>query len=104
MRNTITGKVATREVYIGANRLNPSVSRRIVNHSPDGFQWGYGGSGPSQLALSILLCYTGQENAIRLYQDFKWDVVAKLEGDFKLPEADVVNWINNKLKEKSDEL
>lgn len=98
----ITGKVSTRQVYIGENRLNPSVSRRLVNHSPDGFQWGYGGSGPSQLALSILLCYTSQENALKLYQDFKWDVVAKLQGDFQLPESDVVNWINNKNKEAAN--
>lgn len=27
----------------------------VRNHSPDGFNWGYGGSGPSQLALAILI-------------------------------------------------
>ncbi len=26
----------------------------LANHSPDGFSWGYGGSGPAQLALAIL--------------------------------------------------
>lgn len=26
----------------------------VVNHSPSGFAWGYPGSGPSQLALSIM--------------------------------------------------
>ena len=28
--------------------------KHIVKHSPDGFQWGYMGSGPADLALSIL--------------------------------------------------
>jgi hypothetical protein len=31
----------------------------IRNHSPDGFNWGYGGSGPSQLALAILADHFG---------------------------------------------
>ncbi len=26
----------------------------VRNHSPSGFEWGYGGSGPAQLALAIL--------------------------------------------------
>lgn len=29
--------------------------RHVVRHSPDGFQWGYGGSGPAELARCILL-------------------------------------------------
>lgn len=29
----------------------------VVHHSPDGFEWGYGGSGPSDLALNLLECY-----------------------------------------------
>ena len=26
----------------------------LVNHSPTGFEWGYGGSGPAQLAVAML--------------------------------------------------
>jgi hypothetical protein len=33
--------------------VTPSLRHR--NHSPDGFEWGYHGSGPAQLALAILL-------------------------------------------------
>lgn len=33
-------------------RLNPRYD--LANHSPDGFAWGYPGSGPAQLALAIL--------------------------------------------------
>ena len=34
--------------------LSPSRSQDLYNHSPTGFNWGYGGSGPSQLALARL--------------------------------------------------
>lgn len=33
--------------------LGPSLA--IRDHSPDGFEWGYAGSGPAQSALAILL-------------------------------------------------
>jgi len=37
----------------GQERLTPErESLELVNHSPSGFEWGYGGSGPAQLALS----------------------------------------------------
>ena len=35
----------------------------LWNHSPDGFNWGYGGSGPAQLALA--LCHDLLGNAGR---------------------------------------
>jgi hypothetical protein len=51
----------------------------LHNHSPDGFEWGYGGSGPAQLALAILADHLGNdEQALNLYQRFKWEVIAKL--------------------------
>ena len=52
--------------------------RHICRHSPDGFEWGYGGSGPSDLALSILTDAVGPELAERHYQAFKWAVVSGL--------------------------
>jgi len=33
------------------------LKHRIVWHSPDGFQWSYGGSGPAELALNMLYYY-----------------------------------------------
>lgn len=33
----------------------------LYNHSPTGLEWGYGGSGPHQLALAILAHATGDE-------------------------------------------
>lgn len=54
----------------------------LSNHSPTGFEWGYGGSGPAQLALAILADALGDDQrALRLYQHFKWEVVANLARD-----------------------
>ena len=60
-----------------------------VRHSPDGFSWGYAGSGPSELARCILLDHfdlpgdTDTDwNSPRLpvsYQGFKFDVIARLD-------------------------
>lgn len=62
--------------------LNLEASLRVVNHSPTGFCWGYGGSGPAQLALAILMDHLGDvERAKSLYQDFKFKVIARLPMD-----------------------
>jgi hypothetical protein len=54
----------------------------LRNHSPDGFAWGYGGSGPSQLALAILADHFGDdEKALRSYQDFKFWRIAPQKSD-----------------------
>jgi len=86
-------------ILIDDKLLSPLESQKIVNHSPDGFLWGYDGSGPSQLALAILLEVTDKETAIKYYQDFKFDVIAKLpQKDFEI-ELDVKKWLNEYKKE-----
>lgn len=58
-------------------RLNPR--RDLVNHSPDGFAWGYEGSGPAQLALAILADHLKDDDrALAIYQQFKRMVIARL--------------------------
>lgn len=52
--------------------------RDLVNHSPDGFSWGYLGSGCAQLALAILADATDDETALLHYQEFKKRVISKL--------------------------
>jgi hypothetical protein len=74
-------------VYVDEVPLNPKASQKLMNHSPDGFNWGYGGSGPAQLALGILLDYYGAgAPELHFYQDFKFRVIARLpqEGDWRL--------------------
>lgn len=57
--------------------LNPRFD--LANKSPTGFDWGYGGSGPAQLALAILAYHTGDEEfTLQYYQSFKGRVVSTL--------------------------
>lgn len=53
----------------------------LVRHSPDGFNYGYGGSGPSQLALALLAHATGDDDlALRCYHAFKQELVGRVPG------------------------
>ena len=57
-------------------RLAPSL--KVWNHSPSGFNWGYGGSGPAQTALALLLDWTRDAQlAKRMHKSFKWLIVAR---------------------------
>jgi len=69
------------------------VLKHIVRHSPTGFQWGYGGSGPADLALSILTDLIGLKRAERLYQDFKWKFIAPVHSDLELREDEIRAWV-----------
>lgn len=52
----------------------------LWNHSPTGFEWGYLGSGPAQLALAILAYVTGDDAYARArHQQFKTEVVAPIQ-------------------------
>ena len=63
--------------------LEPSL--KLANHSPTGFAWSYSGSGPSQLALAILLNEFGDPVwALQNYQEFKNEFIGPL------PKADWV--------------
>lgn len=57
-------------VHEGPRTLG-TLEHRLVRHSPDGFSWGYGGSGPSELALNLVYDATGEEPEPALYQAFK---------------------------------
>lgn len=66
-----------------------------VWHSPKGFEWGYGGSGPADLALNILLAATADRDfAARHHQSFKWRFVASLPPSGGIIRAAaVLDWI-----------
>ena len=80
----ITGHVPSRVVRIDGKVLDPGPSQQIYNHSPDGFAWGYAGSGPAQLALAILLHFASREFALAHYQQFKSEVIAAQPKDDNL--------------------
>lgn len=81
----------------------------IKQHSTTGFSWGYAGSGPADLALSILtdlLCDDTQTNkqrllaeyrAVKLHQEFKFDFIAGLPWlrPWQITSEEINNWINS---------
>ena len=80
----------------GLSPLDLAGSLSIRNHSPAGWEWGYGGSGPAQLALAILFHATGsQSQAERYYQRFKGAYVCHFPSDsWQLAKATVSRWLN----------
>lgn len=91
-------------------RAVTNVPQLVVQHSPDGFEWNYGGSGPSDLALNILewllqdegyrgerqACYRGScfTLAWDLHHNLKWDLIAHCprDGDV-IPLATLKSWL-----------
>lgn len=72
----------------------------LANHSPTGFQWGYSGSGPAQLALAILSHHfnatgTGDDAmALERYQTFKSQVLAAIYlRRWELTTDQIVDWL-----------
>jgi hypothetical protein len=72
-----------------------NVPQQIAYHSPTGFEWGYGGSGPADLALNTLLLFVSEKEAIRLHQDFKWDFITPMnrEGGI-IKNSEIRDWID----------
>lgn len=98
-------RVTVRVVENGVTQervLDPRPSQRLWNHSPAGFEWGYFGSGPAQLALAILfdgLMRLGvpkeeaEQIAKRRHQEFKALHVSRFEYErWSLDLADVATF------------
>ena len=91
-----------------------NVDHDIMYHSPAGFEWGYGGSGPSELALNVMnqvlpigcdeqepVTMGGEKvswAAHRLYQRFKWEFIEEIppEGGH-IPLGDICAWVEEQL-------
>ena len=94
----IRGEWGSRRVWVNDVELLPEASQEVWNHSPDGFAWGYAGSGPAQLALAIILHMTRDpELSKQLHQELKFDIIAGLpQADFELDYDKVADWITAK--------
>lgn len=107
MKTIIAIKTKTAErgidIFVDNKPITPEKSQALRNHSPDGFNIGYGGSGPAQAALAILLEVTDAETACRNYQDFKWEFVARFQQDLTY-EIDILDWILTKEALRSPKL
>lgn len=68
-------------VKLNSRPLHPGESIQVANHSPYGFNWGYLGSGPAQLALAVCIELYGIPVAQRVYQKFKaWFIAGLPQG------------------------
>jgi hypothetical protein len=96
------------QIWVVPAAGKPYLLKHIVFHSPTGFSWGYGGSGPADLALSILAdqlgenpteddLYWGRPYCWQLHQSFKWDFIAKLPfGEaFELSDTQIESWLES---------
>jgi len=102
-------------VIENGKNLNPLT--HVVMHSPTGFEYGYGGSGPSDLALSILVDYFGESklwkktmvhdfptvskkeleasSSVKHYQEFKQDFIQNRGRNewFVISEGEITDWL-----------
>ena len=74
----LRGESASGRYFLDEVELSPARSQKVKNHSPDGFNHGYSGSGCAQLALAIMLELYPQRIALSKYQQFKFDLIAIL--------------------------
>lgn len=70
--------------------------KHLVHHSPTGLEYGYGGSGPADLARSIMGHHLGRSDPQpATYQDFKFKFIATLDRTFdhhEITVADIMSW------------
>lgn len=78
-------------VTVNGEPLNPRQDLR--NHSPTGLNWGYGGSGPAQLALAMLADCLGDDLAQSHYMAFKQEIVAQLPDVWILSDEAIRDWL-----------
>jgi hypothetical protein len=88
--------VVTVHVLTGAG-VTSYLLPHLVRHSPDGFNWGYLGSGPADLARSLLADCLATDPAPRLYQAFKERFVAPLPQDaaWFIDKAAIDQWLDS---------
>jgi hypothetical protein len=69
----------------------------VQKHSPTGFEWGYGGSGPADLALAILAYHLEMDGVSSgLYQQFKMAFVQNFGEEWSLRRSVVDKWLTKR--------
>ena len=81
-------------VTVDGQPLNPRLD--LKNHSPDGFEWGYGGSGAAQLSLAILADHLPDtQQALDFYHRFKWAAIAQFpRRKWSLTSNEIDQWLH----------
>lgn len=87
------GGVGGQVILVIDNDGSSKLLLHIVRHSPDGFNWGFGGSGPADTALSILTDCVGNDVANAFYQRFKSEFVAGWKESFEITAKEIKDWL-----------
>ena len=88
---------AASSVSVNGSELDLDKSLRLRRHSPSGFEWGYEGSGPAQLALAILIETGGEAAALEHYHEFKREWLSGIRStEWRLPTAEVEAWLRER--------
>lgn len=103
--------------------LATNVPHLVTHHSPTGYEWGYGGSGPADLALNIVenilrrMNYDGAlteplwdgyrvfQAAYRMHQSFKFTFIGAAprdRGRYSLDYAEARSWVESWLSSNQD--
>jgi hypothetical protein len=84
--------------YDGAGHANVP---QVTYYSSTGFEWGYGGAGPAELALSILSCFVEPHEAHLMHGDFKDEILEPMDWEGGTISAGFVRaWIQAKRIER----
>ena len=94
------GTVLVKETHFNGASCSDEL-KHIERHSPGGFAWRYAGSGPADLALSILTHFCEkkdmlQEVAEKYYQDFKMAFIAPSGDELKITCREIAQWLADK--------
>ena len=91
-RNQTTAEVT---VIVREDGKEDKPLRHYERHSPTGFNYGYGGSGPAELARCILIDWFGNmEEGELLYQDFKgWFIAPAKNNLFHITDEMIEDWL-----------
>ncbi len=73
-------------------RSTPLKKHDPQNHSPDGFEWGYLGSGPACLASSLLFDATGCNCQ---YNEYKRIIISVLDSTWQMTDVSVIKIARN---------
>ena len=75
----LNGEFDVKRVWLNHEELSPESSKKIFNHSNNGFDWGNSGPGSAQLALAVLLELTNDKKiSMILHHIFKNDYLTNL--------------------------
>ena len=79
-------------VSYGGKELDPRLD--LFYHARDGFDWGYMGAGPLQLAFAMLVVVAGERVARDEKTEFAKEVIAKLDKkEWRISAEDVETWL-----------